>query len=197
MLAEHLIYSTAIAVIAGMLSFHYTGRDASWIVILCTYLPDLDKIVDYLLNSIGFTVLFEGHTIHHGTFHNVAALLIFGISIAFLLHPFGVRFFDAMIFAIVGFGAHLFEDALVYPSNYMYLWPFSREKLGLAWLPVGGSEESYSANFLHLANTEVLFIGLVFLLIAILVRTRVEGSGWIRWYLPGNVYQKYLIHDEK
>ena len=125
MLAEHLVYSTAIAVIAGMLSFHYTGRDASWIIILCTYLPDLDKIGDSLLNSIGFTVLFEGHTIHHGTFHNFAAMLIFGISIAFLLHPLGVRFFDAMIFAIMGFGAHLFEDALVYPSNYMYLWPFS------------------------------------------------------------------------
>ena len=196
MLAEHLIYTTAIAVIAGMLAFHYTGRDASWIVILCTYLPDLDKIGDSLLNRIGFTVLFEGHTIHHGTFHTVAAMLIFGVIIAFLLHPFGVRFFDAMIFAIMGFGAHLFEDALVYPSNYMYLWPFSREKLGLAWLPVGGSEESYSANFFHLANTEVLFIGLVFLLIAILVRTRVEGSGWIRWYLPEKVYRKYFMNDK-
>jgi hypothetical protein len=196
MLAEHLVYSTAIAIIAGMLSFYYTGRDTSWIIILCTYVPDLDKIGDSLLNSIGFTVLFEGHTIHHGTFHTVAALLIFGIIIAFLLHPFGVRFVDAMIFAIIGSGAHLFEDALVYPSNYMYLWPFSREKLGLAWLPVGGSEESYSANFLHLANTEVLFIGLVFLLIAILVRTRVEGSGWIRWYLPERVCQQYLMNEK-
>jgi hypothetical protein len=197
MLAEHLIYSTAIAIIAGMISFHYTGRDASWIIILCTYLPDLDKIGDVLLSSIGFTVLFEGHTIHHGTFHNFAAMLIFGISIAFLLHPLGIRFFDAMIFAIMGFGAHLFEDALVYPSNYMYLWPFSRERLGLAWLPVGGSEESYSANFFHIANTEVLFIGLALLLIAIVVRTRVEGPGWIRWYLPEKVYLQYFMGDKK
>lgn len=197
MLAEHLVYTTAIAVIAGMLAFHYTGRDASWIVILCTYLPDLDKIGDSLLNRIGFTVLFEGHTIHHGTFHTIAAMIIFGVIIAFLLHPFGVRFFDAMIFAIIGSGAHLFEDALVYPSNYMYLWPFSREKLGLAWLPVGGSEESYSANFFHLANTEVLLIGLVFLLIAILVRTRVEGSGWIKWYLPEHICRHYFPNDKK
>jgi len=197
MLAEHLVYTTAIAVIAGMLAFHYTGRDASWIVILCTYLPDLDKIGDPLLNRIGFTVLFEGHTIHHGTFHTVAAMIIFGVIIAFLLHPFGVRFFDAMIFAIIGSGAHLFEDALVYPSNYMYFWPFSRERLGLAWLPVGGSEESYSANFFHLANTEVLLIGLVFLLIAILVRTRVEGSGWITWYLPEQICRRYFPNDRK
>jgi hypothetical protein len=196
MLAEHLVYTTAIAVIAGMLAFHYTGRDASWIVILCTYLPDLDKIGDSLLNRIGFTVLFEGHTIHHGTFHTIAAMIIFGVIIAFLLHPFGVRFFDAMIFAIIGSGAHLFEDALVYPSNYMYLWPFSRERLGLAWLPVGGSEESYSANFFHLANTEVLFIGLIVLFIAIIVRTRVEGSGWIKWYLPEHIYREYFMSDK-
>jgi hypothetical protein len=192
MLAEHLIYSTAFAIIAGMLSFHYTGRDSSWIIILCTYLPDLDKVGDLILNTIGFTVLFEGHTIHHGTFHNIAAMLIFAVCIAFIIHPFGVRFFDAVIFTITGFCAHLFEDALVYPSNYMYLWPFSREKIGLAWLPVGGSEESYTANFFHIANSEVLFIGLVFLIIAILFRTRVEGSGWIKWYLPDSVYRKYF-----
>ena len=197
MLAEHLIYSTAIAVIAGMLFFHSTGRDSSWIIILCTYIPDLDKIGDPFLNNIGFTVLFEGNPIHHGTFHNVAAMLIFGVIIAFLLHPLGIRFLDAMIFTIGGFGAHLFEDALVYPSNYMYLWPFSREKLGLAWLPVGGSEESYTADFFHIANTEVLFIGLIFLLIAVLVRTRVEGPGWIRWYLPENLYQKYFVTDKR
>ena len=196
MLAEHLLYSAAIAIIAGMLSFHYTGRDASWIIILCTFFPDLDKIGDSLLNSIGFTVLFEGHTIHHGTFHTVAAMIIFAICIAFLLHPTGIRFFDAVIFTIMGFGAHLFEDALVYPSNYMYLWPFSREKLGLALLPVGGTEESYSANFFHIANTEVLFIGLFFLIAAILVRTWIDGSGWIRWYLPGNVYQQYIRIDK-
>jgi hypothetical protein len=197
MQAEHLVYSTPIAVIAGMLSFHYTGRDSSWIIILCTYLPDLDKIGDFLLNIIGFTVLFEGHTIHHGTFHTVAAMITFGVIIAFLLHPSGVRFFDAIIFTIIGFGAHLFEDALVYPSNYMYLWPFSREKLGLALLPVGGTEESYSANFFHIANTEVLLIGLVFLFITILVRTRIEGSGWIKWYLPEKVYRIFFTKDNK
>lgn len=192
MLAEHLIFTSAIAVIVGMLSFRYTGRDSSWIVILVTYVPDLDKILDSILNWIGFEVLFEGHTIHHGTFHTVAAMIVFGVFIAFLLNPFGIRFFDSFIFTLVGFGAHLFEDALVYSANYMYLWPLSREKLGLAWLPVNGSEESYNANFFHLANTEVLFIALLFLLLAILVRTRVEGSGWIRWYMPKKVYRKFF-----
>ena len=192
MLAEHLVYTTAIAVIAGMLSFRYTGRDCSWIVILVSYAPDLDKILDPVLNGIGFTVLFEGHTIHHGTFHTVAAMIVFGVVMAFLLNPVGIRFTDAFLFTLVGFGAHLFEDALVYSANYMYLWPFSHDKLGLAWLPVNGSEESYNADFFHMANTEVLLIGLLLLLLAMLVRTRVEGSGWIRWYMPESVYRKFF-----
>jgi hypothetical protein len=196
MLAEHLVYSAAIAVIAGMLSFHYTGRDSSWIVILVSYVPDLDKISDAVLNRIGFTVLFEGHSIHHGTFHTIAAMILFGVVLSFLLYPFGIRFFDALIFIITGFAAHLFEDALVYSANYMYLWPFSREKLGLAWLPFNGSEESYNANFFNLANTEVLLIGLAVLLIAVLVRTRFEGPGWIRWYMPEKVYLRYFMKNK-
>jgi hypothetical protein len=195
MLAEHLVYTTAIAVIAGMLFFRYTGRDTSWIVILVAYAPDSDKILDPVLNGIGFTVLFEAHTIHHGTFHNIAAMVIFAVIIAFLFHPFGIRFLDSFIFTIIGFGAHLVEDALVYPANYMYLWPFSHDKLGLAWLPVNGSEESYNADFFHIANTEVLLIGLVLLMSAILIRTRVEGPGWIRWYMPEKVY-RYIFRIE-
>lgn len=197
MLAEHLVYSAAIAIIAGMLFFHYTGRDSSWIIILCTYFPDLDKIGDRLLNSIGFSVLFEGHTIHHGTFHTIAAMLIFGVIMGLLLHPLGIRFFDAVFFTILGVGAHLAEDALVYESNYMYLWPFSREKLGLSWLPVAGAEECYHANFFHLANTEVLLIGMIILIMAILVRTRIEGPEWIRWYIPGALFRKYRMLKKK
>jgi hypothetical protein len=193
MLAEHLVYSAAIAIIAGMLSFRYTGRDNSWIIILVSYAPDLDKISDAILNSIGFTVLFEGHTIHHGTFHTIAAIILFGVILAFLFHPFGIQFFDTFFFTIIGVSAHLFEDALVYSANYMYLWPFSREKLGLGWLPVTGSEESYNANVLHMANAEVLLIGLLVLILAILIRTRAEGSGWIRWYIPDKIYRIFYL----
>ena len=188
MLAEHFVYTAAIAVIAGMLSLRFTGRDSSWIVILVSYAPDLDKVMNTILNLIGFQVLFEGIAIHHGTFHTIAAMAVFAIAMAFLLHPFGIRFFDAFLFTVLGFFAHLFEDALVYPANYMYLWPFSRQKLGLAWLPATPFEENYMADFLRIANTEVLIIGLLLLLLAVLVRTRVEGPGWIRWYMPERVY---------
>jgi hypothetical protein len=192
MIIEHLFYSTAIAVIAGMLFFRYTGRDTSWIIILCTYLPDLDKIIGRLLDHAGFTLLFQGHPIQHGAFHTIAMMIVFGIIVAFLLHPFGVRFFDGLLFSMIGVGAHLFEDALVYPSNYMYLWPFYPEKTGLAWLSTGLNEESYSSNFFHLANTEVLLIGIILVIIAIAIRTYAEGSGWIRWYMPEKMYLKYF-----
>ena len=187
MLAEHFVYTAAIAVIAGMLSFRYTGRDSSWIVLLVSYAPDLDKITNFFLKGMGLVFMYDGHIIHHGTFHTIAAVFFFGIALAFLLHPLGIRFFDAFVFTILGSGAHLFEDALVYPASYMYLWPLSSQKLGLAWLPVG-SEEVYNATFLHIANIEVLFLGLLLLLLAVLVRTRAEGSGWIRWYMPAGVY---------
>ena len=71
-------------------------------------------IANPVLRIFGIRLLFEGHAITHGTFHNIAAMVLFGITMAFLLHPLGLKFFDALFFSIVGFGAHLLEDALVY-----------------------------------------------------------------------------------
>ncbi|HUH79077.1 MAG TPA: metal-dependent hydrolase [Methanoregula sp.] len=196
MLAEHLVYSAALAVIAGMLFFRFTGRDSSWIIILVSYAPDLDKIAEGILHHLRFAA-FSGHGAPTGIFHNVAAMVIFAVIVAFLLRPFGIRYLDSFLFALIGFGAHLFEDALVYPAGYAYLWPFSAGKMGLGWLPVGGYEESYNANFFHIANAEVLLIGLVLLLIAILVRTRAGGPGWIRWYMPESVYRRFFGGPER
>jgi len=190
MLAEHIIYSVALAILVGMLFYRFTGRDSSWIIILCAWVPDIDLIANGVLTRSGFTLLFEGHRISHGVFHNIAIMVIFGILAAFLLHPFGIRFFDAFFFAVIGFGAHLVEDALVYKVGYPYLWPFSSEDLGIGLLPNILSEENYFRTFFGIANTEVLIIGLVFLLVALLIRTYWEGSTWIRWYMPHRLYVK-------
>jgi hypothetical protein len=50
------------------------------------------------------------------------------------------------------------------------------------------NEENNMRNFFGIANTEVLIIGMVFLLVAIIIRTYVEGSTWIRRYMPDKVY---------
>jgi hypothetical protein len=189
-ISEHIIYSTAIAIIVGMLYYRYTGRDHSWIIILCAWIPDFDIIAKSALNKLGFIVLFDGQPIHHGTFHTVAMMVIFAILVAFLLHPFGIRFIDSLFFATIGFGAHLFEDALVYKVGYMYLWPFITENLGIGILPNIISEENYFRDFFLIANTEVLIIGILVLIAAMLIRTSVEGTSWIRFYLPESMYKK-------
>jgi magnesium-transporting ATPase (P-type) len=189
-ISEHIIYSTAIAIIVGMLYYRYTGRDHSWIIILCSWIPDFDIIAKSALNKMGFIVLFDGQPIHHGTFHTVAMMVIFAILVAFLLHPFGIRFIDSLFFATIGFGAHLLEDALVYKVGYMYLWPFITENLGIGILPNIISEENYIRDFFRFANTEVLIIGILVLIAAMLIRTSVEGTSWVRFYLPKSIYKK-------
>jgi len=196
MLAEHLVYSTALAIIVGMLCLRYTGRDVSWIIIVFAWAPDTDYIFP-ILRFFRFRFRYDGFALIHGTFHNVAAMVVFALIIALLLHLFGIRYIDAFILSIIGFGVHLLEDALVYPHGYMLLWPLSQERVGLGWLLASANEETYKADFFHIANTDVLFIGLVFLLIAILIRTRFEGSGWIRWYMPEKIYQRYFAGNNK
>jgi hypothetical protein len=190
MISEHIIYSAAFAILIGMLFCKYTGRDSSWIIILCAWAPDIDLIANPILTRFGFTLLFEGHRISHGVFHNIAVMVIFGILVAFLLHPLGIRFFDAFFFSVIGFGAHLVEDALVYKEGYPFLWPLSSQVLGLGLLPDMLSEENYFKDFFGIANTEVLIVGMVFLLVAILIRTYVEGPAWIRWYMPEWLYAR-------
>jgi membrane-bound metal-dependent hydrolase YbcI (DUF457 family) len=193
-IAEHIFYSTAIAIIIGMLYYRWTGRDHSWIIILCAWIPDFDIVAKSALNKLGFIVLFDGQPIHHGTFHTVAMMVIFAILLAFFLHPFGIRFIDTLFFATIGYGAHLFEDALVYKVGYMYLWPFSTKILGLGLLPNIINEENYIRDFFRVANTEVLFVGILVLTAALIIRTYVEGPSWIRWYMPESIYANFFGH---
>jgi hypothetical protein len=189
MLAEHIIYSCAIAVIVGMVFLHYTGRDYSWLIILCAWAPDFDILANPILNRLGFTLLYEGHKIAHGDFHNIAIMVIFGIVMAFLLHPLGIKLIYSFVYSVIGFGAHLFEDALVYKVGYRFLWPFSSKIMGLGILTQVQSEEHYISNFYGIANTGVLIIGLIVLCAAIIFRTYVEGRTWIRWYMPNGLYK--------
>ncbi|WP_440949193.1 metal-dependent hydrolase [Methanosphaerula subterraneus] len=188
MLAEHIIYSCALAIMVGMVALKYTGRDHSWIIILCAWAPDIDILANPVLNQLGFTLLYEGHKIVHGGFHNIAIMVIFGIAVAFLLHPLGIKFLDSFVYSVIGFGAHLFEDALVYRVGYRFLWPLSSNVMGLGILTEIQSEEDYIRNFFGIANTGVLIMGLVLLCAAVLIRTRVEGRTWLRWYIPSRLY---------
>ena len=156
-----------------MVFYKYTGRDFSWIIVLCAWAPDLDLFLD------------------HGAFHNITIMIIFGVILAVILQSFGILFVDAFFFSVIGFGVHLLEDAMVYDVAYPFLWPFSTNNHGLELFPgVISSRGYYIANFFRIANTEILIAGLLFLLLAIIIRTYFEGPTWIRWYMPEKLYLK-------
>jgi len=178
MLFEHWIYSTAIAIIMGMVYHRFTGRDHSWIIIASSYAPDVDIIVDSVLRKVGITVLVYGNPIKHGDFHNIAVLLVYALSVALLLHPLGVKLRDSFFFASTGFAAHLFEDALVFSSGYRFLWPLVKRKFGIGIF-------DYHADLLGIADREVLIVGIVLVMLSAIFRTAYEGKEWmtLRYYL--------------
>ncbi len=173
MILEHLIYSTAIAVVFGMLYYRTSHREYSWLIIASAYAPDVDVFANALLKKVGITVLMFGAPIHHGDFHNIAVLAVYATAVAFVLHPIGIKFRDSLVFAGVGFAAHLFEDALVFNPGYRFLWPLTMERLGLGWM-------SYTPNIYGIADREVLIVGLGLLAGCVLLRTLIEGTGWVR-----------------
>jgi hypothetical protein len=193
MIIEHIFYSAALAILVGMVFYRYTGRDPSWIVILCALAPDLDEGANPVLRRLGIRLLLDGNPIQHGTFHNIAFMVVFGIAVAFILHPFGLKFLDALFLSMLGFGAHLFEDALVYDPGWNILWPISSQEVGFGLLPRIVNGERYRADFFQIANSEVLIIGLLLVLAAFLIRTYFERSSfWIRWYMPDMIYKKFF-----
>ena len=181
MLFEHWIYSTAIAIIVGMLYYRFTGREYPWIIIMSAYAPDFDIFVDTILRRVGVTLLIDGIPIRHGSFHNIVVLLLFAFSVALLLHPIGIKFIDSFIFASIGFGAHLFEDALVFNPGYAFFWPLSNQRLGIGIM-------GYNPNLYGIADIGVLLVGITAVVICVGIRVIYEGSSWIRYLLIPRVF---------
>jgi membrane-bound metal-dependent hydrolase YbcI (DUF457 family) len=176
-LFEHILYSTAIAIIAGMIYSRRTGRDPSWIIVLCAYVPDLDIIADAAFKKIGITVLIYGNPIEHGNFHNIIMLLLFAFSAALLLQMGGIRPIDSFIFAGIGFGAHLFEDVLVFNPGYSFFWPVSSQKFGIGIV-------EYESDLFGIANSEILAFGLISLILSASFRI---------WYERNRIKKKLLV----
>ncbi len=177
MLFEHWIYSTAIAIVAGMMYYRYAGRDYSWIIIASAYVPDFDVIANAAFKKFGITMLIHGNPVKHGDFHNIAVLLLFAVSAALVLHTIGIRLIDSFTFAAIGFGAHLFEDALVFDPGYSFFWPISAQKFGIGIF-------EYHRNWYGIADKEVLIIGLIAVVLCAIIRTVYEGKGWIKRMIP-------------
>ena len=92
---EHLIFALGIAVIFGMIYRRITGKELSWLIVLSAYAPDFDIIANRVFKAIGINILVYGAHIQHGDFHNIGILLLYALSLAFLLSPLGFRFRDS------------------------------------------------------------------------------------------------------
>jgi hypothetical protein len=185
-LIEHVIYSTAIAILLGMIYRVITFREYSWIIILSAYAPDVDAIINRVLLKAGITLLVYGSPISHGDFHTLAMLAFYALGVSFLLHPLGIRFVDSLIFSAVGFGAHLVEDALVFSDGYRFLWPLVGQRLGIGILAGPGG---YEENFYGIADTAVLGYGIIFLAAAVVIRTWYERKNWMKEMISSDVHR--------
>ncbi len=165
MLSEHLLYSLAIAIVFGAVYRRLTGRDYWWIIVASAFVPDIDLIANIALKKLGVTVLVFGVPIAHGHFHNILVMLLYAVAMAFLLHPLGIRLMDSFIFALVGFVAHMFEDAIVANPAYPFFYPLTIHRNGLGIF-------SYHADILGIADREVLILGIVFLMISLALRRK-------------------------
>lgn len=169
MLSEHLLYSLAIALVFGAVYQRFTGRNYWWIIVASAFIPDMDLIADSALKMFGITVLVFGVPIEHGHFHNILVMVLYAVAVAFLLHPLGIRLIDSFIFALVGFAAHMFEDALVANPAYPFLYPLTVRHFGIGFF-------SYRADILGIADREVLIAGIISVMIALAVRRALAGD---------------------
>jgi len=171
---EHLFFNLAVAIVCGMAYQRLAGRDPSVIIVLAAFLPDLDVVVHagvHVLERIsGISILF-----YHGSFHNILALAAISLGVAILASRYGIRFWDAAICTAIGYGTHIVCDAVAFNEVPYLLWPLGPARTG----PV---PYSYSPDLFHLAQGLVLVLAVAIVLLAALVRTLIEGRGWIQNY---------------
>jgi membrane-bound metal-dependent hydrolase YbcI (DUF457 family) len=187
MFLEHWIYSIAIAIIVGAIYHKYTGKDHSWIIIASAFAPDIDLFINYFFRNFGITLLINGNPIQHGNFHNLAIMLFFTFLTALLLQTIGLRFRESFLFASIGFMAHMFEDALIANPAYAFFWPLSAEKFGIGLF-------AYNRDLYGIANTQVLIVGLLLVIMLAIVRSKYEINDWITCMVIPNPLLTFCVN---
>jgi hypothetical protein len=171
---EHLFFNIAVAIIVGMVYQRVAGRDPTIIIVLAAFLPDVDVAVHTGMHVLAW-IFGTPLLLYHGAFHNILVLAAISLAVAVIGSRVGIRFGDAFLCTAIGYGTHLFCDAVAYNEVPYLLWPLGPARTGQVpfW---------YSPDLLGIAQGSVLAIALLLALLAALVRTAVEGRGWIRNY---------------
>lgn len=155
MLSEHLIYAIAISILFYTI---YRYKECFYIIIGSAFIPDIDLLIFLILKKLHLLSIIP---IYHGDFHNILIMLIYALFISLLFTTISMN--DAFILAIIGFGAHLLEDIIVYTKSYEYFFPLSHNLYG-----IGLIDYNRHRDFLGIANTEVLSIAIIMVFISIL-----------------------------
>ncbi len=90
-----------------------------------------------------------------------------------MLRLAGMRFGDSFLFAGIGWGAHMFEDALIANPAYAFFWPISEQKFGIGLF-------DYKPDLYGIASTDVLVVGVILMVFFGGIRAFYEGKGGIR-----------------
>ena len=191
MYSEHVVYSLAFAIVAILLLKPKEAGLCTLVIVVSGCIPDIDGIFDLIRHSPTFTDFIIPHmTEHTRIFHTIGALIIYAIIAGVVLYRLkGLAFLTGAFFAGVGFALHLFEDALVYNPAAAFFWPLSSQETGLGWLP-------NARNFLGIANTEVLLIGLILLATAAGMSLLLRRTEWTQLPWPGQAPGNLPIIDE-
>lgn len=180
MLIEHFIYSAALAIIVGMFFSKFTGGDPSWIIIVVALIPDIDFIPQALKKSFGIII---SSPIQHGDLHNIIFLVVVSFVISVIMTTIGMRLVDGFLCAVIGIGAHFFEDSLIAEQAYRFFWPFSSEKFGIGIF-------SEIPHDLFIANSEVFLFGILLLYVCIGARTLIEGRSWWEIFFKAGIEKR-------
>jgi membrane-bound metal-dependent hydrolase YbcI (DUF457 family) len=127
---------------------------------------------------------------HSRYFHNLGALLVYALFAGIILARWqGLKFSECAFFGGLGFAAHLLEDALVYNPSSAVFWPLSPQEMGIGLLP-------HSRDFFSVANTEVLAIGMVLLIVAIGTSLILSRTEWANLPWVGRTPKEIPLVDE-
>jgi hypothetical protein len=181
MYIEHICFTLALAIIITLL---IDQKHAGWctaVIVVSGCIPDIDGIFSLIQSPPTFTNgIIPSMAFHFRYFHSIGILLLYAVVVAGLLaYYYRLDFRIMALFAGIGFGAHLLEDALVYNPSSAIFWPLSSQEIGIGFF------SSYSRNFFSIANGEVFGIGILLILLTAGVSIHLKRTGWTT--IPMNI----------
>lgn len=152
-----------------------------WLILLATLIPDADFVLQTLeiafekLSNITFSFQFS-----HGDFHTIFVCYVISVILGLIISSYSkIKFLDAAFCIMVGFMAHLVEDAIVYNPAYAFLSPFSNTTWNMAIIPATNDITIWG---MQLGSTKVFIFGFLLVGMALVYRWLLQGNDWLYKY---------------